>query len=236
MGDVMSEVPPSVPAFLFSEEIMESITAEEGRGIYTAERLRFQKPEIYSACIELLGRGMSQASISKALHIHHRSVAAVCLAEPLPIDAVRLRTGRLLMLAGTLQLERLIDSPDMVPANVAALAATQLLDKAQLFTGGATQIVERRDGPGKLSPEEFARLLNSLPAADARVISTTGLSGGENCCNGAGDGVGDQVVREVGSDLESVGLPEGDDDDTRDDSRGLRVDPSSEEGGGGGRF
>lgn len=175
-GEIDSR-PPS--PFLFSPDVMGEITEQEERGIYTAERLFSQRPEIYQATVELLGRQVPVRQIARILHIHHRSVAAVRMREPEAIDTARLSLGRKCGIAATLMVESIIEDPDSVPKNVRGLVAAQLIDKAQLLGGGATSRPDLGRKPGELGHEDFEDWIKQLPSAAGAGTGFGGENGGQ---------------------------------------------------------
>jgi hypothetical protein len=129
--------------FLFSRATMEALTDAERRGEYTLERLRQVRPEVINEIICLRGEHCGQLRIAKICHVHHRTVAAVCAQFPEEIsEEQRKRVNRLRSAADKL-VELVDDDPESVPANVRCLAASQLLDKAQLLDGQATVRIEQ---------------------------------------------------------------------------------------------
>lgn len=132
-------------ALLFSPDIEGRVQAEEKSGVYTAERFRSQRPEAYKAVIQLLGADVGLQRIGKLLGIHHLTAAAVRDREPEAIDTVRSKMVTKLRTAVLLQVERLIEHPESVPMNVTGLIIAQLIDKAELLDGRATQRVERTE-------------------------------------------------------------------------------------------
>lgn len=129
-------------ALLFSPEIELLVVAEEAKGLYTAERLRVQRPDTYKAIAGMIGLGYSLRKIADILSVHQRTAAAVRDAEPETIDAVRSKMVERMRTAIDLQIDRLIDQPENVPMNVAGLLVSQLVDKMELIAGRATQRVE----------------------------------------------------------------------------------------------
>jgi hypothetical protein len=210
----------SPPPFLFSDDVMEAMRVEESRGIYTLERLTEQHPDKLAGIIELLGRNVSHRLITAIMRVHHRTVAAVALAHPGPIDALRSKTASKLRLAAELQVERLIESPDALPLNVAGLVVAQLLEKAELLSGGATSRIE--SGPPKLTHDDVNAYLAALPAANAEVVPMMGLSPGNAPAIGAMAG---GPAHSVSTDSQSVEA-----NDTPFDTR--RTDPDGARTGG----
>lgn len=140
-----SAAPPVIgQALLFSPEIETLVKQEEdASGVYTAERFKVRREHDYQAVIQLLGRGKGMLAIAKLLGCHHKTVAAVRDSEPESIDIVRSKRVSQILTAVDLQIERLIENPGLVPFNVAGLLISQLIDKAELLDGRATQRVEK---------------------------------------------------------------------------------------------
>lgn len=218
---------------------MDAITADEERGLYTADRLLMQRPEIYQATVELLGRDVPIRQIAKILHIHHRSVAAVKLREPAAIDTARLSLGRKCGLAATLLVEKIIEEPDSIPANVRGLVAAQLIDKAQLLSGGATSRPDTMPKPGDLSHDDFAAWVDSLPSAAP--APAMGLGGGDPGQMARPAGAESEAPKAARTDRQSVASQRTLDGDTHgatertgdDQDAGSAIEGSAEGGGGG---
>ena len=131
--------------FLFSEQTIAELTAAERRGEYTLERLREQKPELIDEIIRLRGQWVGQIRIGKICKVHHRTVAAVCMAYPEEIQQEQRRRVSRLRSAADKLVELVDENPESVPPNVRCLAASQLFDKAQLFDSQPTEITEHRE-------------------------------------------------------------------------------------------
>lgn len=86
----------------------------------------------------MLGRGVSPRAITRTLGLHHYTVATIADEERETVDAIRSKLAKEFRAAARLQVNRLIEQPDKVPINVAALTASQCLDKSELLEGRAT--------------------------------------------------------------------------------------------------
>ena len=75
--------------------------------------------------------------------MHHKTVAAVCAAYPEAIHEEQQKRVNRLRSAADKLVDLVDDNPESVPANVRCLAASQLLDKAQLLDGCATSRIEK---------------------------------------------------------------------------------------------
>lgn len=168
--------------FLFSEQTIDELTAGERRGEYTLERLRELRPEVIEEIIRLRGQWVGQLRIAKICHVHHRTVAAVCMAYPEEIgEEQQKRVSRLRSTADKL-VELVDENPESVPPNVRCLAASQLFDKAQVFDGLPTAITEHRECVNVFA--EFrvltAKMLASdPPGAPQKAIDISALNGSE---------------------------------------------------------
>jgi hypothetical protein len=128
--------------FLFSKETMEQVTEAERRGEYTLERVLERYPEKVREVIHLRGQGYGQQRIAKLCNLHHRTIARIDQAYPAQIEEERRRRVAKLRSAADKLVELVDDNPESVPANVRCLAASQLIDKAELLSGGPTARIE----------------------------------------------------------------------------------------------
>ncbi len=134
--------PDTTAPFLFSQGTIDALTEAERRGEYTLERVRLVRPELIDEVIRLRGQFIGQLRIAKILGVHHRTVAAIDQAYPERIDEEkRKRVAKLRSVADKL-VELVDENPESVPPNVRCLAASQLIDKAELLAGGPTQRID----------------------------------------------------------------------------------------------
>lgn len=132
-------------ALLFSPELEESIQAEEAKGSYTAERALVKRPGLKDAVISLRAAGEGYLSIAKKLNCHHMVASAIAAMFPENVDMERAKRVSRLRSAADKMVELIDTEPWSVPANMRALAASQLYDKAELLDGRATQRIERTE-------------------------------------------------------------------------------------------
>ena len=131
--------------FLFSKETIAELTEAEKRGEYTLERLRQLRPEVIDEIIRLRGQWCGKMRIAKICRVHHKTVAAVDAAYPEAIQDEQQKRVKRLRSAADKLVELVDDNPESVPANVRCLAASQLLDKAELLDGRATLRLEHTE-------------------------------------------------------------------------------------------
>lgn len=134
----IGQVQPEVTPFLFSPETIKGLTEEEREGRYTLERLRQLRPEVIPEVVRLRGEHCGLLRISRIVKMHHRTVSAICAEYPEQIAKEQQRRVNRLRSAADKLVELVDDAPESVPPNVRALAASQLIDKAQLLSGGST--------------------------------------------------------------------------------------------------
>jgi hypothetical protein len=137
-GILREQAKSEATPFLFSPETIASLTAAERQGEYTLERLRELRPEVIDEVIRLRGQFIGQLRIAKLLKLHHRTIAAIDRAYPERIQVERRNRVARLQSAADKLIELVDEAPESVPASYRCLAATQLYDKAQLLSGGAT--------------------------------------------------------------------------------------------------
>jgi hypothetical protein len=203
--------------FLFSDEIIDSITADEAKGIYTAERCPENKR---NAIVNLLADGAySRRRIAEIVQVDRRTIIAVEDRWPLQIEALRKKTVRKMRRAVDMQLERVEENPSIIPPSSIGLFIAQLTDKAELLDGRATSRVEEvhhvdvfSDWDGfiekQLAPEDVTEI-NTLTSS-----KEMGLGGGKTLPIKEGESVVDAELSEQGdedcqrrskTDLESDG-------------------------------
>jgi hypothetical protein len=215
-----AEPRPIGQALLFSPEIERRIEEEESRGIYTAERALEKRPGLKEAVIQLRAAGEGYLSIASKLNCHHRTASAIAVrfAESVDIERAK-RVGRLRSAADKL-VELLDNSPESVPPQMRALAASQLYDKAELLDGRATSRVEKMERVDLFSNwEEFVQKNlepgpseKQLDAGDVKEIeaeppprpSRIGLVGGNVSAIDAASSTADRQPDEAASDVESL--------------------------------
>jgi len=128
--------------FLFSDEQMTELTEPERRGEFTLERLRQLRPEVIPEVVRLRGEWMARLPIAKALRVSVNTIAVIDAEYAESIESLRLKEVELWR-SGANQLVRQISlEPEKVPWAVKALAASQLMEKAELMAGRATQRIE----------------------------------------------------------------------------------------------
>lgn len=178
--------------FLFSPAVLETMEVEESRcrGLYTADRLRARKPELYAAAIKLRMEGLGPKRIGELLTLDPRTVLAVWAAEPQKAEHERDRMIVRLTNCVSLLLERLEKEAGSVPLHVIGLQIGQLIDKIELLAGRATsreEHVERvdiyaewRDYLEKELPAEKVRDVSAIPPANDPVIGLVSDRNGAN--------------------------------------------------------
>src|SRR5207247_11122954 len=100
----------------------------ERQSEYTLERLRKLRPEVIPEVIRLRGEHCGLLRISKIVRMHHKTVSAICAEYPGQIAQEQQRRVNRLRSAADKLVELVDDSPESVPPNVRALAASQLID------------------------------------------------------------------------------------------------------------
>jgi hypothetical protein len=128
--------------FLFSQSTIDALTEAERRGEYNLERIRLVRPELIDEVISLRSQFIGQLRIAKILGVHHRTVAAIDQAYPERIEQEKRKRVAKLRSAADKLVELVDDNPESVPPNVRCLAASQLIDKAELLAGGPTQRID----------------------------------------------------------------------------------------------
>jgi hypothetical protein len=138
----------------FSGEIETNVVKEEKEGRYTLQRVKARKPRAYQAAIELLAVGKpgyeGLERIGQITGLHHLTVAAIRddPAAQMSIDMVRDRLAKKFRAASELQVDRILEEPDIIPPAAIGITIDKLNSHAELLEGRAmsrTEHVERLD-------------------------------------------------------------------------------------------
>lgn len=147
----------------------------ERKGEFTGDRLRDRKPEIYRACISLIGSGMGLLTIAKLLKISVNSVSAVKRNESFSIEIEKRAWADKFRTVAGLSAERAIEklSDDEqakdIPLNQLAITAGIFTEKAELLTGGATSRVDWvQPAP---AVDDFEKYIASLQPAEVMDVT-----------------------------------------------------------------
>jgi hypothetical protein len=159
--------------FLFSKETIESFTDAERHGEYTLERIRQLRPELIGEVIRLRGQFVGQLRIARILGVHHRTVAAIDRAYPERIEQEKQRRAAKLRSVADKLVELVDDNPESIPPNVRCLAASQLIDKAELLARAPTQRIEL--GP----PVDIHAMFNELIDQGNKAVAQAKADGRE---------------------------------------------------------
>lgn len=243
----------SLQPFLFSKEAIEIRETAEKKGVYTGERYLETHPHEYWLIVSMRALNVSEREIARRISASgatcdRKTVAAVCDREPEKIDIERQRRIRALRRGHDLQLDRLIEHPDLVPMQFAGQVAMQLHQMAEAMEGRATSIVAHVEPVRYDNWEEFIeKQLDSdhvveLPnPVGPKNGSQTGLAGGKTLALGSGAGgtVVSQLlaVSDPAADSESDGQTTPHEGDPRDATANATDRPpeSQASGGPGGR-
>lgn len=118
----------------------------ESRGVYTGERLRTQRPEVYQAVREALQAGESPTAIERALKVDHRTVEAVARQCSIPIVTAKKRMAERMRLTAERMLDQANDTTDAQEAKNFVIAAGIADQHWQLLAGEPTSRTEHTDG------------------------------------------------------------------------------------------
>lgn len=192
--------------FLFSEEEMgqEFIGPPAERGVYNAERLFKERPEVYREIVRLRVEGQSIRGIKRMCKVHHRTVEAVMVREGETIDTLKKELGaRCFRVSGQLleSIEEDVENNKLKP-EAKAVAFGIIAEKAQLLTGGVTQRVERVDVPDE---DSLAKMIDDLPQIDVAAVQTSGMGFGAGGVEQRADALGAGAVGHVNTPVEGRG-------------------------------
>lgn len=157
----MDEQLPVLPGF---EDMAEaSLFLEKsgpGMGEYSGDLIKARNPQLYSAVVQLLGRGYGIRDTAAILSMSARSVMAIRDREPQSIATVKESTAKRYMDVATLAAEvardRLLQDPDKIAFKDLMIGAGVATDKHLVLSGEATQRVEH---VVRNTEEDFTRML-----------------------------------------------------------------------------
>jgi hypothetical protein len=157
-----------------------AVTAAQVHHEYTGERLFSQRPETYSAIVQLSAAGLGALLIAELLHVAPATVLRVRDREQVPVEIEKTRLSKLARGIASLTLERILEIVSdekrcqKVSVKDWGILFGILAEKSQLFSGGPTGRTEIVDGePGQ---EQVVRYLQKL--RDAWRMSSGGGMGG----------------------------------------------------------
>lgn len=177
----------------------------ESDGIYTGQRLRTQRPEVFEAVKDALQAGESPTAIERALKVDHRTVEAVARQCSIPIATAKKRMAERMRLTAERMLDQANDTADAQDAKNFVIAAGIADQHWQLLAGEPTSRHEHSDGisiedvngwihaaRGKVgamgaSPETAGQVLELGPSA------TTDSESDEGACGATVETVADAV-------------------------------------------
>lgn len=192
----------------FSLEIDEIREVEGRNGRWSAVSLKRAHPNAYAAIAEFVGRGWGYLELARIFGVHHLTIAAVADAEPeLVKAAAKHQLGRI-KLAGHLLVEQIVSNPGLVPWNMKALAAKQLLEFYEVLNGRPGQRVEhinRMDIHSDWSEVAEKILREGDEVREIEASSETGFGEGKNGALRAAAVPGEVVGEVPGGDRESEG-------------------------------
>lgn len=161
----------------------------EARGRFTGERLFLRNPQLYSAIVKLLARGLTYREIADTCSVSVNTVCGVCFREGVSIETLRERIGRLGLDVAHLTMECIRDllaDPEWrrsVTAKDLSIIHGIAFTNAQLALGGATARLgfEKADTTPPGHDDYLAFVKNITPAP-------TGLAAGNSPPNSAAAG------------------------------------------------
>jgi hypothetical protein len=160
--------------FLFSDFENQAYEALEDHHEFTGERLHAQRPQVYSLVVRMIAEGLSSRSIARACRVSTNTVEAVRRREKIPVEAQKEEILQIVRAGARLCAERVLELAPEMDARDASVAFGILSEKMLLLTGEATVIVGKDEG---VNMDDFNRLLDALPRADARVVEEMGIQG-----------------------------------------------------------
>lgn len=130
----------------------------EKAGIYTASRLKEERPQVYQAIIDLSSEGKGRVGvlfIARLLGVSPHMVYAVRQAEGVAIDNARARLGNLAIAGAEMCTEAIIERlPEVVketPLDKLAVVAGILGQRGQELLGGIRHVIEVRQADPSLA-------------------------------------------------------------------------------------
>lgn len=227
----VSAPPATGQALLFSTDI-EIPDGWEVTVRYTGQQALRLRPDLKERVIEMRAAGAGWLKIGKWLHCHHCVASAIGAMFPENIDIERAKRVARLRSAGDKLVELIDDEPSSVPANMRALAASQLYDKAELLDGRATQRIEHTERVDIFADWEnvVGALLDPAQPIE-KVLEGAAVREIEAPAPGIGLGGGnDLAIGEAGADPAAVPAPADRSDQAgagQADRGGARIDAES---------
>jgi len=172
------------PGLGLEVDLAETLAA---RGIDSGERVKARKPEIYRACVKLLGEGISPKKIEDLLGLDIRIVLEF-QADGEATGAIppyKERTLKQLRSVVTLCLDALIDKAKN--GKISAIEVCALIDKVELLSGGVTSRAALVEDP---RVGEFRRFMAAVQAPMVLGAGEVFQKGAGLADGGAGLGAG----------------------------------------------
>lgn len=146
---------------------------QERSGVFTGERLRRIRPQVYQAIIEGYAGGASMRRLGQLYKVSTNTISAVVQSENSSIEALKKRIGRKATAVYALAFERLeedLSNDDVMvktsPKDKAVIVGI-LGDRSQIESGQPTQIIEHRVIDAGDINDEFLDAIDVTPRGPA---------------------------------------------------------------------
>ena len=142
-------------------DVKNRIISDEAAGRYTAQGIKKKKPQIYQACMAMIGSGLPLTYIAEVLGVHFYTVDAIAQCETEYINKCKDRIAKMGFSITQRTLEKISDNLENLNLRKtddfykATLVATKVAETANLLSGGVTERVAVEQMKQYDSAEEF---------------------------------------------------------------------------------
>lgn len=182
-GSLIAPEPGDDPqALLFDElpaDVRAAVLFREEQGHYTAARFFSRQPELYMACVRLLGMEMPVVAISRALGVSDNTVRAVREREPASVAEFQAKQGVRRRALMTRCLERMEETVGTAEFKDVGVVYGIVSDKELLANGSPTSIIASVPMPATETFAAWAR--EHGVTLDVPMAVTPSVTGSEGC-------------------------------------------------------
>lgn len=165
-----------------------SVDGCPGQPRYTARLFFRRRPEDYQRAVQLLGAGMQLTEVARLLRVHHRTIAAVRVAEFEKVDTYKQTVISDLRIAVEVLAGDLADGVHALPLSQKPLALAVLTDKLAMLEESGSGGVQGDPVTAHLTHNAILAAVSQLPALDVETHEV--LPTGSEVAMGAQKGLG----------------------------------------------
>lgn len=142
-------------AEIIPQEVANELKDEKSLAVYTGERLKVKKPELYKCVLNFIAEGHSFSDIAKIVGVSFKTVAAIADNEPLKIQEIKNRLAKQMTTNASIAQQKLREmlanfstsKPKASEIYQIAMVSGMTAEKANLMRGDATSITEEVSAP-----------------------------------------------------------------------------------------